>query len=413
MGRTAKTMSLSTLLAAIVLSASAASPAQAITAKGFLKNGEDFVHFDLTLAANLTVTAFNITKQYFREHREDWSAKWENWKNRWEEHREWRERWNEMMAKWASLSLQWRTDWERRWREEWHEAWNGEWAERWDEWEEWMEKWETKWDELKIKHIDDLIDVEIPEFIKPPFKQKMDEKFYELWDKHMNAPLLARCWLTPASQLGLKNALGHSLNKTLQWLYNSTDVYVKNFSLNIEVTERTVYSDGTLAKTGFYNLTESFDLYGVVINNASGTFVKSQFRRLNVTEKVDGGRFGFHGWVFTPSKALFMDLSAFGVPLEEWKTTYDSAMNTTTLTLVKDINVTTPYGNVVIDPEMILVVPGRATGTGDLLTVASILPSDLVSVRLGAVAMIAGTVLFAGYYLAKRRSTIPSRTSQP
>jgi len=393
------------ILVSAMLLGSSVVPTSALTATGVLEEGEEYIHFDLTLAANITRTAFNMTKEWFEQNRETWSSRWNEWKHRWEErYREWMGKWKDMMEgwrDWARKNIRSRDEWEHRWEEEWGEEWKEEWADKWEDWEEWMENWEDRWEELMIERIE-----RIPEFIESHFRERMREKFEELWEKQMNAPRLAACWATPASRLGLRNALGHSLNKTLQWVYNTTDVYVRNFSLTIEVTTKTIYTDGTYFTSGLYDLAAGFDLYGVVIRNESGTYIRSQFRHLNVTEMVDGGEFGFHGWTFTPNKALFMDLTAFSIPLENWESAYDEVANTTTYTLVKDINVTTPYGNVIIDPEMKLVVPGQATAAGDTIAITSILPSDLIPIRLVTAATAIATVILAGYYLGKRRTTI-------
>jgi len=408
-GKHAPGWSLLVVFLASAILAPSIFPANAIDAKGVLKQGEDHVHFDLTLTANMTATAFNITKKWFEEDREGLRQKWTNWKTQWEEdHKDWRGNWSEYMKKWmewAERDHQFETEWEHKWQQQWAEPWDEKWANKWDKWEEWMNKWNEKWEQLKIEETE-----EMPEFIRPCFREKMQEKFDDLWNKHMNAPTMARCWGTPASQFGLKNALANSINKTLQWIYNSSDVYIKNFNLSIEVTTKTSYTDGTYMMTGVYAVAQSFDLYGVVTSNSSGTFIRSQFRSFNVTEKVDGAKFGFPGWVFTPSKAMFLDLSVFSFPLEQWENTYDSDSNTTTFTLVRDINVTTPYGNVIIDPEMVLVVPGRATAAGNTITIASILPADLVPIEFVVAATIIATVVLAGYYAAMRRRTaaVPS-----
>jgi len=407
-----KANSVVAILVSAMLLGSSVVPTSALTATGVLEEGEDYIHFDLTLAANITRTAFNMTKEWFEQNRGTWSSRWNEWKHRWEQrYREWMGRWKEMMGgwrDWARKNIRSRDEWEHRWEEEWGEEWKEEWADKWEDWEDWMENWEDRWEELMIERIE-----RIPEFVESNFRERMREKFEELWERHMNAPRLAACWATPASRLGLKNALGHSLNKTLQWVYNTTDVYVKNFNLTIEVTTKTVYTDGAYFTSGLYDLAAGFDLYGVVIRNESGTFIRSQFRHLNVTEMVDGTEFGFHGWTFRPNKALFMDLTAFSIPLENWESTYDEVANTTTYTLVNDINVTTPYGNVIIDPEMKLVVPGQATATGDTIAITSILPSDLIPVKLvtGATAVV--TVILAGYYLGKRRTTMSIPTPHP
>ncbi|MDH5441380.1 MAG: hypothetical protein OEY31_12330 [Candidatus Bathyarchaeota archaeon] len=55
--------SLVALLASVALMANVV-PAYALTAKGVLEEGEDHVHFDLTLTVNVTRTAFDITKRW-------------------------------------------------------------------------------------------------------------------------------------------------------------------------------------------------------------------------------------------------------------------------------------------------------------------------------------------------------------
>jgi hypothetical protein len=400
--------SLVALLASIALMANVV-PAHALTARGVLEEGQDHVHFDLTLTVNVTRTAFDVTKRWYEDNWETWQSKWSNWRNRWEGgHTEWIGRWTELMRgwrQWATNNYQSRFEWEHEWREEWGESWNPDWADKWNSWEEWMENWRTRWEGLEFDEIED-----IPEFIMPHFRETMRQRVSQLWTTHMNAPTLAQCWMAPVSRLGFKTALGHSINRTLEWIYNTSDVYIRDFNLTIEVTSKTLYTDGTSTTTGFYNLTQSFDLYGVVTTTDSTITIRSQFRHLNVTEKVDGARFGFPRWVFIPGKALFMDLSAFSVPLENWTRTESDT--TTTFALVRDINVTTPYGNVIIDPEMVLTVPGLATATGDVISIAAVLPTDLVPVQLIAVTTIVATVIFVGYYLGKRRTTVSVPTPE-
>jgi len=196
------------------------------------------------------------------------------------------------------------------------------------------------------------------------------------------------------------------LNRTLQWLYNSTDVYVKNFTLTLEMTTKTLMADDIYLTSGIYNITQSFDIYGIVNNNASGTFIKSQFRHFNITENVENATFLGLPRNFTPGKAMFLDFTVFAVPLDNWTNTFDPLNNMTTFSLVRDINVTTQYGSVIIDPEMVLVVPGKATASGDTIMVALLLPTDLVPLRLIATATVVATVLVAGYYMIKRKTII-------
>jgi predicted secreted protein len=55
---------------------------------------------------------------------------------------------------------------------------------------------------------------------------------------------------------------------------------------------------------------------------------------------------------------------------------------------------------------MVLVVPGKATASGDTIMVASILPTDLISFRLIAATTVVTTVIVAGYYMIKRKIII-------
>jgi len=399
-----------TVMLTLMLLASATFADQAGSAKGVLEEGQDHIRFDLTLTVNITQAAFNITKKSFGDEKEAWVNKWEKWKNRWEEKHElqWKGRWRDHMKEWASWKESWKQEWGKMWRAEWNETWNPEWKEKWEEWEEWMKNWKERWNETEYEHFE-----RIPEFIRPRFKHIMMEKFRELWENHVNAPLLARCWDTRASRLGLKTALRQALNKTLQRIYNTSDVYVRNFNMTIDLLTSSTVVDGTYTSTGIFNLTQSFDLYGVVTQNSSGTFIRSQFRSLNVTEKVDGKWFGYPGWVFTPGKAMFLDLSVFSVPFEEWERTVDPTANSTRFTLVRDINVTTPYGSIIVDPELSLVVPGVAAGTGDVIAIIPILPTDLVPVRILVPTVIIATLVLAAYYLLKKKSVMQERYSAP
>jgi hypothetical protein len=377
-------------------------PANALTARGVLGEGDDYVHFDLTLTANITLTAFNFTRTWFEENKEMWQQKWNSWKNRWEDqHTDWRGKWIERMRNWIGHAIQLRNTWRNEWTEEWNMTWNDEWAEKWNDWQDWMDKWETKWEDLKYNETE-----QIPAFLKHKFWEKMVEKFDDIWEKHIHASLLASCWTTPALHLGLKNALSHSLNRTLQWLYNTTDVYIRNYTLSLEITTKTLMTDDTYLTSGIYNLTQSFDIYGIIINNATGTFIKSQFRHFNITEEMENTTLLGFPRKFTPGKAMFLDFSVFAVPLDNWTNTFDPGSNVTTFSLVRDINVTTQYGSVIIDPEMVLVVPGKAIASGETIMVALILPTDLIPLRLIAATTVVATVLVAGYYMIKRKTII-------
>ena len=117
-----KVNSVVAILVSILLMGSSVVPTGALTATGVLEEGEDHIHFDLTLEANITRTAFNMTKRWFEQNRETWSSRWNEWKHRWEErHREWTDKWKEMMGgwrDWARRNMQSRNEWQHRWREE-------------------------------------------------------------------------------------------------------------------------------------------------------------------------------------------------------------------------------------------------------------------------------------------------------
>ncbi len=394
-------ISATAILAMILLLTSMTFPDHALAARGVLKEDEDSIHFDLTLTVNITRTAFDITKKSFEDEKETWMKKWQTWKALWEDKRPQSERWREWMRVWESWKAEWKEEWESKWKAEWDETWKPEWKERWEDWEEWMEEWTARWREIKFGEME-----KIPEFIRSLFRERMMKKIEDLWNKHMNASVLASSWFTPASRLGLKRALGESLNKTLQRIYNTSDVYIKNFNLNIELSTKTTLIDDAFMTMDIFNVTQRFDLWGVVIRNSSGTFIRAQYRHLNITEKIDGGKFGYPGWVFTPSKAMFMDLSVFSVPLEKWEKKFDRATNTTMFTLVKNINVTTPFGSVVVDPELSLVVPGDASGVGDMIVITPILPTNILPVRILVPTVAVATLTLMAYYLTKRKTMI-------
>jgi Skp family chaperone for outer membrane proteins len=250
----------------------------------------------------------------------------------------------------------------------------------------------------------------------PDFKEEMRERCEKLWEDHVRGDVLAACWETPALQRGLKEALGNALNRTLQRIYGTTDVYVKNFILSIEIVKRIDYVDGDPIVTGTFTLSQSFDLHGIVTVNASGVFIRSQFRCFNVTEDVEvevpEEVAGFRRWKFTPAKVMFLDLSVFSVPLEEWDRFYDPAANSTTFRLVKNLNITTPFGNVIIDPEYTLTVPGDATGSGEVImvkapTVAVAFPVDLLPILATIIIAAAITIVIAAYWV-RRRSLVAS-----
>jgi hypothetical protein len=150
-----------------------------------------------------------------------------------------------------------------------------------------------------------------------------------------------------------------SINRTLQL----TGVQgLENFTLNmIKVIE-----DGNV----YIEIKLTFDVIGAVVSNETGTYFNCKFRAMNASELCL-----IEDEELMPSKALFIDLSALDVPLQQWERTYDEATNKTTFRLViKEIKVSQPYGSVSIDPEATLVVYGKATGSGDAIIVSAVMP---------------------------------------
>lgn len=245
----------------------------------------------------------------------------------------------------------------------------------------------------------------------PDIAERMREKYEKLY-KHVEIPVA--CWETPALHEGLQTCMCECLNETLKELYKPKPVYIKNYRLEIEFTRDVTVIDGEVVVTGTFILRQSFDLYGIVIVNATGIFIQGEFRAFSAVEEVDMGRYGKAGWKFTPAKAMFMDLSAFAVPLENWNVTYDPATGTTTFTLTRDISIETPFGYVKIDPVASLTVPGYAKAKGDSITAGLPpppvfpIPVDILPLFALIAIAVALTAAVAAYQIKRKFVTAPA-----
>lgn len=237
---------------------------------------------------------------------------------------------------------------------------------RWREGEDWtLEELYEKLNETGFDEIPPGLNKSIVKRIR---EYLQDRKRLEK-ELHKHVDPVVSCWLTPALRNGLQNALRNNLNASLRRLFPNYEV--RNLELEVD------YND----TTKIYTVDIELDLYNAVTTNSSGTFVNGKFRYFNATGEIDPEEFGGKGLSkFTPSKAMFLDLSAFNVPLEEWTRNYDPESNTTEFSIERDIVVSTALGDIYVDPEASLVVGGEAIASGDAISVVQPLLEQPVTV---------------------------------
>jgi len=129
-------------------------------------------------------------------------------------------------------------------------------------------------------------------------------------------------------------------------------------------------------------------IFGTVITNSSGVFLKTGWRALNASKDMDATKFGGSG-VINPGKMMMLDLTAFRVPMEKWTRTFDSATNSTTFTYKTDVSIQTAFGTMFIDPDQSITVPGNVSASGnDIVIYAVPFPWLWIGVVLAVVAAV-------------------------
>jgi len=84
-----------------------------------------------------------------------------------------------------------------------------------------------------------------------------------------------------------------------------------------------------------------------------------------------------------------LDLSRFNVPLEQWIREHDQIRNLTEYSLtILPYNVSTQYGNILIDPTQVIETPGETFPLGDLIQEGSVPIPEFNSLQLVVVIMI-------------------------
>jgi len=192
-------------------------------------------------------------------------------------------------------------------------------------------------------------------------------KFKDLWQDIMKGPLLMYYLSIPAFKTVFNNKMKKVIEDSLIKLYNNY-VKIKNFTMNIsfKMNHTNIGSDKILNID--IVIEKTFDLTNVITENATHIIIDAKVRYLNITENIDLENF-IPGWVINPSKDLFMDDSAFKIPLQYWNRTYLPNENKTIFTLERDVSISLPIGNITIDPEEIIIVKGLAEGRGDQILI--------------------------------------------
>jgi len=116
--------------------------------------------------------------------------------------------------------------------------------------------------------------------------------------------------------------------------------------------------------------------------------------------KSDGSKIPGKVYSINLAQTIGLNLSSFNVPLEQWTRKYDySALGQTTftLTLTKNISISTPHGTIVMDPESTITAPGYASGSGDEISSPTAIP-EFPSSNMGLLL----TVLLALTFLVLR-----------
>ncbi len=140
-----------------------------------------------------------------------------------------------------------------------------------------------------------------------------------------------------------------------------------NVSLeNFNMTYR-YYSENQTFKASM-----NLEINGSISFNGSNYIVRTHWRWINAS-----GDFEFdhlqHRYRFNFAKMLGFDLSNFNVPLEQWTREYDQNLNMTRYSLtIPPYNISTQYGEILIDPTQVIETPGETFVLGDLIQEGSV-----------------------------------------
>jgi hypothetical protein len=216
-----------------------------------------------------------------------------------------------------------------------------------------------------------------------------------------------------------------NLNNSGKQLIENLNFQFQNQQKNQEINQqaRLTFSNrlqqtlGDNISLGNFNLTyqyhsenQTFGTYlnmeikGPVSYNGSNYLVRTQWRWI----KAFGDCEFEHQqkrYQFNFAEMMGLDLSRFDVPLELWtrERNQDSDLTKYSLT-IPPYNVSTPYGNILIDPTQVIRTPGETFVLGDLIQEGSVPIPEFIPLQLVGVIII--TLLTTIIIINKRRSSL-------
>ena len=111
----------------------------------------------------------------------------------------------------------------------------------------------------------------------------------------------------------------------------------------------------------------NLEINGSVSFNGSNYLVRTQWRWINASGDYEFDHLQ-HRYRFNFAKMMGLDLSRFNVPLEQWIREYDQNRDVTKYSLtILPYNISTQYGNILIDPTQVIETPGESFALGDLI----------------------------------------------
>jgi hypothetical protein len=111
----------------------------------------------------------------------------------------------------------------------------------------------------------------------------------------------------------------------------------------------------------------NLEINGSVSFNGSNYLVRTQWRWINASGDYEFDHLQ-HRYRFNFAKMMGLDLSRFNVPLEQWIREHDQNRDVTKYSLtILPYNISTQYGNVLIDPTQVIETPGESFALGDLI----------------------------------------------
>jgi len=148
-------------------------------------------------------------------------------------------------------------------------------------------------------------------------------------------------------------------NRLQQMLGNNVSVNSLNMTYRYNLENQT------------FGLTANMTIDGPISFNGSNYLVRAHWRWINASgdcefeHQQNRYRFNF-------ADMMGLDLSRFNTPLEQWTQQREQTQNMTRYTLtIPPYNISTPYGNILIDPTQVIETPGETFAAGDLIQLGS------------------------------------------